>query len=138
MSSENSRSNGSNFPDCLYVPLTLLALAFAFFLLLQQSAIQQSKETMKVQLAALETRSKNLKESNEKLDKSIEDRKALVDQSEQTQKLFTEIMADLIELAKEDKEAKAIVDGYGIRVTPPAASSEVPKPETPVPATSAK
>lgn len=121
MSSESSNSNCSSPSACLHVPLIILGLAFAFFLMLQRSAILQSRETMKVQIAALETRSKNLKEGNEKLDKSIADRTALVDQSEQTQKLFTTVMSDLVELANTDKEAKAIVDGYGIRVTPPAA-----------------
>lgn len=105
---------------CVHLPLTILGLAFMFFLLLQNGSIDQSAESMRFQSATLEKRAKDVKEGREKLEKAIADRKPLVDQSEQTQKLFTTVMTDLIEISKDDADAKQIVDGYGIRISPPA------------------
>lgn len=108
----------------LHIPFTLLSLAVVFFLLLQSGNIQQGMDSMNVQLNLLKKRTQNTKESGERLEKSIAERKVMVDQSELTQKQFTDVMADLVELAKSDEDAKAIVETYGIRLTPNGPAAE--------------
>ena len=125
----SSESPESNIPaacapatPCVHLPLFLLALAFVFFLMLQNGSINQSADAMRFQNTTLDKRIKDLGEGKVKLQKAIDDRKPLVDQSEQTQKLFTTVMTDLIDIAKDDADAKQIVDGYGIKINPPAST----------------
>jgi uncharacterized protein HemX len=131
----------------VHIPLALLSLALCFLFFLQIKGTGQTSETMIWQKENAEKQIGILKENHEKLTKAIGDRKALVSQSEQTQKQFTELMKELDEIARGgDKDAQQIIATYGIKVadnqpagggttTPPGKKEEpkapVREPKTP-------
>jgi uncharacterized protein YlxW (UPF0749 family) len=113
----------------VHVPVALVALALSILFLAQIKGVGTATETMKWQGATASKQIAALKENREKLTKAIEERTALVKQSEETQKKFTELLKDVDALARGgDEDAKKIIVGYGIKIAEPAASSE-PKPE---------
>jgi len=120
--------------DTVHIPLGLLALGLSFLFISQISSLNQASENVKVQQANADKQIAALKDNYLKLSKAVEDRKALVSQSEQTQKQFTDVMRELDALAKGgDKDALQVMTTFGIKVSdpagaaPPPAASEPPK-----------
>jgi hypothetical protein len=114
----------------VHLPLTLLAGAAVLFFSSQLGSIRQGSSSMTWQSENADKLIKNLNEAQKTLGENIEQRKALVAQSEQTQKQFTDLMKELDVLARGgDKDADMIIKGYGIKVndTPGATGT----PETP-------
>jgi hypothetical protein len=121
-------SNQSPFISA-HLPLTLLAAAAVMFFVAQLSSIDQGTSSMNWQLGQTEKVIKNLTEARATLEKNVESRKALVAQSEQLQKQFTDLMKELDELARGgDKDAEMIIKGYGIKVNEPAAGASTSAP----------
>jgi hypothetical protein len=59
----------------------------------------------------------------------IEDRESLVKQSAQVQQQYTALFNELLELANDDEDAKAVVQKWGIqKQAPPAAAAETKAP----------
>jgi hypothetical protein len=109
-----------------HLPLTLISGAAIMFFASQLSSISQGSESMKWQHANAEKALKNLTEAKATLIKNVdgEERKALVAQSQQLQKQFTDLMKELDELRRSgDKDAEQIIKGYGIQVNDPAPSA---------------
>jgi len=118
--------------DTVHIPLGLLALGLSFLFISQISNANQASENVKVQQANADKQIAALKDNYLKLSKAVEDRKALVSQSEQTQKQFTDVMRELNVLAKGgDKDSLYVMDLFKINVTDPAGSA--PPPPAPVP-----
>ena len=119
-----------------HLPLTLLAIAATIFFASQLSSVRQSTDNMTWQSANADKQIKILNEGREALGKNIEVRKALVAQSEQLQKQFSDMMRELDELARSgDKDADLIVKTHGIKVNDPAPSTGgTPATQTPPPA----
>ncbi len=98
----------------IHAPIALVALSLCVLSLAEIIGIRTATET---EIAALEWQSvaadkqiAALKESSAKLAETIEARKALIAQSEATQKQFTEVMKDLSALARAgDQDAKNII-----------------------------
>jgi peptidoglycan hydrolase CwlO-like protein len=89
-----------------FLPTILLALALSFFFIYQLSSLYDLRTQLKAQKA--------------NADQQIT---AQVMQSAQIQSELEKIVRDLLDLsAKGDKDAKAIVDKYGIKVNAPAAA----------------
>ena len=107
----------------VHLPLTLIAIALSLFFAMQNKSISQNDERMKWQHNNADKAIKSLQEAKTNLEKNVEDRKALVAQSEQTQKQFTEMMKELNDLAATDKDAEKIIKGYGIKI------NDAPTPE---------
>jgi hypothetical protein len=109
------------------LPLTLLGAAAIMFFAGQLGSIKQGTAAMEWQDKNADKSIKNLTEANEQLTKNVEARKALVAQSEQLQKQFTDLMKELDILARGgDKDADMIIKGYGIKVNEPAGGSSTP------------
>jgi hypothetical protein len=109
-----------------HLPLTLISGAAIMFFASQLSSISQGSESMKWQQANAEKALKNLTEAKATLIKNVdgEERKALVAQSQQLQKQFTDLMKELDELRRSgDKDAEQIIKGYGIQVNDPTPSA---------------
>ncbi len=105
----------------VHVPLTLIAIALSLFFAMQNKSISQNDDRMKWQHTNADKAIKSLQEAKVTLEKNVEERKALVAQSEQTQKQFTEMMKELNDLARGgDDDAKKIITGYGIKINDPA------------------
>ena len=115
---DNDNSNSSL--DTVHIPLGLLALALSFLFFSQIKSFNQATDNVKWQEGNADKQITGLKDNYVKLADAIEKRKALVSQSEQTQKQFTDVMRELDILAKGgDKDAQQIMKTFGIAVNDP-------------------
>jgi predicted transcriptional regulator len=131
---DNQQNNSAI--SSVHIPLALIALSICFLFFLQIKGSNTSYETMSWQSVNADKQIANLKDSHDKLLKAIDERKTLVQTSEQTQKQFTDLMKDLDELARSgDKDAKQIIAAFGIKVNEPAGATTPPdkkeEPKTP-------
>ncbi|MFM8764745.1 MAG: hypothetical protein ACKOEZ_07915, partial [Spartobacteria bacterium] len=99
-------------PNSIHLPLALLAVAFAIFLFAQISSLGQNGRSMRWQAENLDRQIASLVESEKNLGNLIKQREALVQQSQQVQARYTEMLTDLINLADTDADALAVVDKY--------------------------
>lgn len=109
-----------------YVPAALLALSLCVFFFSQIKGAGQGASAMKWQNQNAAKQIATLQENRDKIAKAIEERKALVEQSEVTQKQFTDLMTEVDLLARGgDQDAKLIIEGYQIKVNDkPGATKE--------------
>jgi len=130
---ENSTSQSSN-PENIHFPLALLALAFAIFLFAQISSLGQNGRSMRWQTENLDRQIGSLVESEKNLGNLVKQREALVEQSQQVQARYTEMLTDLIKLSETDADARAVVEKYkiqrqqGQQTSPAAAATPQPTP----------
>ncbi len=104
----------------VHIPITLIAIALSLFFAMQNKSISQNDDRMKWQHANADKAIKSYQEAKATLEKNVEERKALVAQSEQTQKQFTDMMKELNDLARGgDKDAEKVITGYGIKINDP-------------------
>lgn len=102
-------------PDSIHLPLALLAIAFAIFLFAQISSLGQNGRSMRWQAENLDRQIASLVTSEQNLGNLIKQREALVQQSQQVQARYTEMLTDLMNLAETDADARAVVDKYKIQ-----------------------
>lgn len=105
----------SSSPENIHLPLALLALAFAIFLFAQISSLGQNSRSMRWQTENLDRQIVSLVESEKNLGNLVKQRESLVEQSQQVQARYTEMLTDLIKLAETDADARAVVDKYKIQ-----------------------
>jgi hypothetical protein len=105
----------SSGPENIHLPLALLALAFAIFLFAQISSLGQNGRSMRWQAENLDRQIGSLVESEKNLGNLVKQRESLVEQSQQVQARYTEMLTDLIKLAETDADARAVVDKYKIQ-----------------------
>ena len=120
--------------DSIHLPLALLAIAFAIFLFSQISSLGQNGRSLRWQAENLDRQIGSLVESEKNLGNLIKQREALVQQSQQVQARYTEMLTDLIKLAETDPDARAVVEKYKIQrqqnqqAVPSAAATPQPTP----------
>jgi predicted transcriptional regulator len=113
----------------LHLPFTLLALAIAVFLGAQITSVNRSGKTMRWQLANLDQQAGNIQEAQKRLASLIQQREDLVKQSAQVQQQYTALFNEVLDLAKDDEDAKAVVQKWGIQKQAPASGSAEPASE---------
>ena len=113
----------------LHLPFTLLALAIAVFLGAQITSVNRSGKTMRWQLANLDQQAANIQEAQKRLASLIQQREDLVKQSAQVQQQYTALFNEVLDLAKDDEDAKAVVQKWGIQKQAPASGSAEPASE---------
>jgi uncharacterized protein YhaN len=108
--------------------LLLLGCAFCLFLFAQISNLGQAGANMKWQANNLDSQILGLTESEARFSELIKQRETVVQQSQQVQSQYTNLLADLLELAKTDADANAVVQKYNIQrqESAPAASETAP------------
>jgi cell shape-determining protein MreC len=106
--------------------LMLFGLAFCLFLFAQISNLSQAAANMKWQANNLERQIEALTESETRFADLIKQREVNVQQSQQVQSQYTNLLADLLELSESDADAQAVVQKFNIQrqEAPPAAPSE--------------
>ena len=117
----NSQTQAS---ENIHLPLALIALAFAVFLFAQISSLGQNARSMKWQAENLDRQIISLADSEKNLTELVKQRESLVQQSQQVQARYTELLSDLINLADSDPDARAVVDKYKIQRQQNASASE--------------
>lgn len=110
------------------VVLLLLSCAFCLFLFAQISNLGQAASNMKWQASNLDRQILALTESETRFADLIKQRETAVQQSQQVQSQYTNLLADLLELSQTDADAKAVVQKYNIQrqEAPPAATEKKP------------
>lgn len=123
MSNENESSS-------LALSFAIFAAAGAVFIGAQIGAVNRGTSTIKWQLANADKQLQNLADAKKQFADLIVKRDELVKQSGEIQKNYTNLLNDVLDLAKDDKDAQAVVQKYGIqRQTPPADAKSDAKPE---------
>ena len=118
---ENSSGN-------MHVPLALLAFAFSVFLFAQISGLSQNGRSMKWQSENLDRQNASLLESDKNLGELIKQRETIVEQSQQIQTRYTEMLNDVLKLAETDADTRSVVEKYKIqRQQTPSGTAPAPK-----------
>jgi uncharacterized protein involved in exopolysaccharide biosynthesis len=105
----------------VHVPMALLGLAIAIFLCAQIGAASQGAKTMKWQLGNLDSQVENLQKAQKDFDDAMVKREELVKQAAAIEAQYTSLLNDVLELAKEDEDARKVVEKWKIqRSAPPA------------------
>ena len=111
-------------PD-LHIPFTVLALAIAVLLAAQIGASKKSAEIMAWQRDTLEKQITSMQATDKQLGEAIVKRETLVKQSTELQNQLQTLLNDLLDLAKDDPDAKQIIGKYNVqRAATPAATEE--------------
>lgn len=106
----------------LHLPFTILALAFAVLLAAQIGASKKSSEIMAWQRDTLEKQIASMQALDKQLGEEFTKREPLVKQSAELQNQLQSLLNDLLDLAKDDPDAKQIIEKWKIqRAAPPAA-----------------
>jgi len=105
----------SSSSESIHLPLALLAFAFALFVFAQISSLGQNGRSMRWQTENLDRQIGSLVESEKNLGNLVKQRETLVEQSQQVQARYTEMLTDLINLADTDADARAVVEKYKIQ-----------------------
>ena len=130
---ENPTTQSSS-PESIHLPLALLAITFAIFLFSQISSLLQNGRSMRWQAENLDRQIGSLVESEKNLGNLIKQRETLVEQSQQVQARYTEMLTDLINLADKDADARAIVEKFKIQRQPNQQVAPAPQaPSQPTP-----
>ncbi len=123
-----------SFLGSVHLPLTLIAVALAINFFSDLRTAGKQAEIMKWQLTNLDRQTETLSNAKRELGGLIANNDQVVRQAQQIQGQYTNLFSDLIDLAKDDKDAKEIVDKWGIKRAGQAAeapAAEAPKTEEP-------
>lgn len=107
----------------IHLVISLLALAFSIFLFAQIISNAQASRTMNWRNGTLDRQLTSAVETKKRFVELIKQREALVQQAQQVQTRYTEMLNDLLKLAESDKDARSVVEKYGIqrqKAAPPA------------------
>lgn len=125
----------------VHLPITFLAVGLALFFAGESKSVRADIAQAKFEASGRkwaeenliwrkttgEKGLKDLQEAKVRLDKAVEERNALVDQSKATQAQFTSVMKELDGLAKTgDKDAELIMTSYGVKVNDNEKPAEKP------------
>lgn len=127
MSSESS----SHSPGLsIHIPVAILSAALAISFAVQLRNTSKQAEIMRWQLGNLDKQTENLKAAQKQFAETLTKSEDTVKQADQIQGQYINLFKDLLELAKDDKDAKEIVDKLGVKLNEPPktdAAAEVKK-----------
>lgn len=112
MSSESS-SHSSGIS--VHVPVAILSAALAVFFGVQLRNTSKQTEIMRWQLGNLEKQTENLKTAQKQYAEALVKSEDTVKQADQIQGQYVNLFNDLLDLSKDDKDAKEVVDKWGIK-----------------------
>ena len=120
MSSEHSHSSSGM---STHIPIAILSLAMAIYFGVQLRNTSKQSEIMRWQLGNLSKQEENLKAAQKQYADALTKSEETVKQADQIQGQYVNLFNDLLDLAKDDKDAKEVVDKLGIK------RNETPKTE---------
>jgi len=108
--------------------IALLGLAFSVFLFAQISSNGQASRSMKWRYETMDRQLTSAIDTEKRFTELIKQREASVQQAQQVQTRYTEMLNDLLKLAATDNDAKAVVEKYRIQrqEAPPPAADQKP------------
>jgi hypothetical protein len=128
---EQEIEEATSLPGGLNLTIGLLALAFCIFLFSQISNIGQASRSMQWQGGNLDRQIASLVENEKNLSSLLTQRETAVQQAQQVQSRYTEMLNDLLTLAETDADARSVVEKYRVQrqqnqTADPAASPNTP------------
>ena len=124
MSSESSSRSSNSIS--IHVPVAILSTAVAIFFGVQLRNTSKQTEIMRWQLGNLDKQTENLKTAQKQFAETLANSEETVKQADQIQKQYISLFQDLLELSKDDKDSKEIVDKFGIKRTEPPKTEATP------------
>lgn len=120
--------NSDFFVGNIQLLIAILALAFSIFLFAQISANGQSSRSMKWRYDTMDRQLTSAIDAEKRFAELIKQRESSVQQAQQIQTRYTEMLNDLLKLAATDKDAQAVVEKYRIQRqdTPQPATDQKP------------
>lgn len=116
----NQLDSSNNF----HIPLALLACTIAVLLGSQIGAAKQSTRLMKWQSETLEKQVVNMQAADKQITEAMKNREGMVKQSGELQNQLQTLLNELLELAKDDKDAQEIIKKWNVqRNTPPGGAA---------------
>ena len=106
-----------------HVPLAILSLAVAIYFGVQLRNTSKQAEIMRWQLGNLDKQTENLTAGKKQYSDALTKSEDTVKQADQVQGQYVKLFEDLLDLAKDDKDAKEVVEKWGIK------KNDVPKPD---------
>ena len=107
--------------------LPILAVAFVLFLLSQVAALRQNAASLAWQSLNLNLQTESLQGVRDNVARLVQQRQALVDESQRVTSSYNELLNDLIKLAETDRDARAVVEKFHIKSAGSAQPPVVPK-----------
>ncbi len=111
--------------------VAILALAFSIFLFAQISSNGQASRSMKWRYDTMDRQLTSTIDAEKRFAELIKQREASVQQAQQVQTRYTEMLNDLLKLAATDKDAQAVVEKYRIQRQDNAQPAADQKPANP-------
>ncbi len=98
-----------------HVPIAILSLAMAIYFGVQLRNTSKQSEIMRWQLGNLDKQAENLKAAQKQYADALTKSEDTIKQADQIQGQYVNLFNDLLDLAKDDKDAKEVVDKLGIK-----------------------
>ena len=98
-----------------HVPIAILSLAMAIYFGVQIRNTSKQSEIMKWQLGNLDKQAENLANAKKQYGDALLKSEDTIKQADQIQGQYVNLFNDLLDLAKDDKDAKEVVDKLGIK-----------------------
>jgi hypothetical protein len=112
-----------------HIPIAILSVAVAVYFGTQLRANFKQADVMRWQIGNLEKQSGNLTVTKKQFEETLDNSQATLDKAKQVQDQWVNLFNDLLELAKDDKDAKEVVDKIGMKKNEPPPKSEGAKEE---------
>jgi uncharacterized protein YoxC len=119
MSTDTDTSNAN-------LPLALIACTIFILLISQIGSSKQSTAIMKWQSETLEKQITNLQAADKQAAELIKNREPVVKQSGELQNQLQTLLNEVLDLAKDDKDAQEIIKKWNIQRSAPAAGAAAP------------
>ena len=116
-------------PLSTHIPIAILSVAVAVYFGTQLRANFKQADVMRWQIGNLEKQSGNLTVTKKQFEETLDNSQATLDKAKQVQDQWVNLFNDLLELAKDDKDAKEVVDKIGMKKNEPRPKSEGAKEE---------
>ena len=126
----SSKSGAPQEPEVsprLHFALPILAVAFVLFLVSQVVALRQNAASLAWQSLKLNLQTESLQGDRDNVARLVQQRQALVDESQRVTSSYNELLNDLLKLAETDRDAQAAVEKFHIKSAGSAQPPVVPQ-----------
>ena len=110
----------------IHIPVALVSLSLCVFFWSQIGAASRTSETITWQLGNLEKGLAEVKDGQKQLAEIVAKQNPVVDQAKAVQDQYTKLLNDVLDLAKTDKDAQAVVEKWKIQRSEPSADAAKP------------
>ena len=111
----NSESSSSSHGLSIHIPVAILSFALAISFAVQLRNTSKQTEIMRWQVGNLDKQTANLKTAQGQYAEALTKSEDTVKQADQVQGQYVKLFGEILDLAKDDKDAREIVEKFGIK-----------------------